>query len=485
MYSKKIFAYSPSESLINRKGYHWLVVFTVCIGAFMAALDASIINLALPTLVRQFGISMSDAEWISLVYLLTLASLVIPFGRLADMFGRRWMYAAGFSVFLFSSLLCGLSSSLTMLLLSRVLQAIGAAMLQANSVSIITASTPLKHRGKAIGIQASAQGIGLSLGPVIGGAFLSIGDWRWLFFVNIPIGIIGTILAVLLLPKDIRGRKREPFDYWGVSFLIPALVMIVYVLNKGEIKGWTSPIIILCLFTGLLALTSFIREERRSNSPLLDLNLFKNNIFLTGNVSSFLSFTAMYGVLLLSPFLIESEFHTTIAMTGFYLSFVPIGMTVFTPVSGFISDRFGIRFPAIMGMSAVFGGCILLAFIQNEQDTPLLLSGLLLVGIGMGIFTPPNNSHIMGSVPKERLGVAGATLNMSRTIGMGMGVTLSGMLYQISLRLLPATSKQSNITAYRISFVLIGLLSAAALFIALFQKRSEHKYSEEFIEYYI
>ena len=200
--------YSPPERITSRRGYHWLVVSTVCIGAFMAALDASIINLALPSLMRQFGIGMAKAEWISLVYLLTLSALVIPFGRLADLFGRRWMYAMGFFVFLVSSVACGAAPGFAGLLIARVFQAVGAAMLQANSVSIITAATPAAHRGRAIGIQASAQGIGLSVGPVIGGALLSLGDWRWLFYVNVPIGIAGTVLAVLLLPAGRAGRNK-------------------------------------------------------------------------------------------------------------------------------------------------------------------------------------------------------------------------------------------------------------------------------------
>ncbi|QYR19217.1 MFS transporter [Paenibacillus sp. sptzw28] len=476
--------YSPLESIAKRKGYHWFVVFTVCIGAFMAALDASVINLALPSLAQQYHVTMSDIEWISLVYLLTLASLVIPFGRIADLFGRRLMYTAGFSVFLISSLFCGLSPSLTVLLISRVFQAIGAAMLQANSVSIITACTPVGHRGKAIGIQAGAQGIGLSLGPVIGGALLSMGDWRWLFYVNIPIGIAGTILAFLLLPQDQPNRKRETFDYWGFLFLTPALILIVFVLNRGQLAGWSSPVIGLSLFSALIAMTAFIREERRSRSPIMDFELFKDRVFVTGNISSFLSFTVMYGILLLSPFLMESEFHLSIVTAGLYLAVVPIGMTVFTPISGFLADRFGVRFPVVMGMSAVVAGCALLALIRDGNEIGLLLSGLSLLGIGMGIFTPPNNSNIMGSVKPDRLGVAGATLNMSRTLGMGMGVTLSGALFQFALLFLPAT-KGLNMAAYRLSFVFICFISLAALLITVLRKKTHQRYSEEFIEYYI
>ncbi|SET21810.1 MFS transporter [Paenibacillus sp. NFR01] len=446
--------HSPPERLSARKGYHWLVVSTVCIGAFMAALDASIINLALPSLVTQLHVSMATVEWISLVYLLTLASLVIPFGRLADMLGRKWMYTGGFTVFLVSSLLCGLAPSFGFLLLARIFQAVGAAMLQANSVAIITAATPPQHRGKAIGIQASAQGIGLSLGPVIGGGLLAMGDWRWLFYINVPIGIIGTILGVLLLPQD-NARKKEAFDLWGMLFLIPFLIFLIYILNNGTALGWASPVILLGSFTGLLALTSFIREEQHAKVPLMDLALFRNRIFIRGNLSGFLSFTVMYGVLLLSPFLMETVFHANSVRAGLYLSFVPIGMTLMTPASGYLADRFGIRLPAISGIVTILLGCACLATIQNDGDLVRLLLGLGLVGGGMGLFTPPNNSNVMGNVPPSRLGVAGATLNMSRTIGMGMGVTLGGALYQLAGKLFP---QSGQLMAFRASFIFGGNL---------------------------
>ncbi|SFJ92195.1 drug resistance transporter, EmrB/QacA subfamily [Paenibacillus sp. UNC496MF] len=477
--------YSPPERITSRSGYHWLVVSTVCIGAFMAALDASIINLALPSLMRQFGIGMAKAEWISLVYLLTLSSLVIPFGRLADMFGRRWMYATGFFVFLVSSVACGVAPGFAGLLVARIFQAIGAAMLQANSVSIITAATPAAHRGKAIGIQASAQGIGLSLGPVIGGALLSLGDWRWLFYVNVPIGIAGTILAVLLLPRD-TGRRKESFDYWGLVFLLPALIMMVYVLNSGLAQGWTSPFILLCVFTAMLALASFVREEQRSYAPLMDLSLFRDKIFRYGNLTSFLSFTVMYGVLLLSPFLMETGFRLDAVTAGLYLSLVPIGMTICTPISGYLADRFGVRVPAIGGTALLLLGSGLLAVIHGGGETALLLLGLWLTGCGMGMFTPPNNSQVMGNVPADRLGVAGATLNMSRTMGMGMGITLSGMLYQSALRILPASQEPVNFYAFQASYGLIGLLSAVTLAIWLIRRNAREKYSSEaYIEYHI
>jgi MFS family permease len=220
---------SSAKKYRNRRGSHWYAVATVCIGAFMAALDASIINVALPHLEEQFHSRMSEIEWVSLSYLLALAASILIFGRLADMMGRRWLYTIGFVIFSLSSLFCGLASSLMILIVCRVFQGIGAAMLQANSVSIITSAVPKKDLGKAIGFQASAQGIGLSLGPVVGGTLLTFLSWKWLFFINLPVGIIGTVLGILFLPKDLAPVKRKKFDYIGACLLVPSVISVIYI----------------------------------------------------------------------------------------------------------------------------------------------------------------------------------------------------------------------------------------------------------------
>ena len=472
----------PLEVFRKRKGYHWFVVATVCIGAFMAAIDASIVNVALPSLQRQFHITMNEVEWVSLVYLLTLATFIVTFGRLADMIGRRWMYASGFLVFMVSSLMCGLASEFTYLLIFRVFQAIGAAMLQANSISIITAITPTSDRGKAIGIQASAQGIGLFLGPVIGGALISLFGWRWLFFVNIPISLIGTTLAILVLPRDKVNTKREQFDFGGFILLTPTLISIIYVLNMGLSQGWTSSIIVNCYIILTLGFTAFILLERSHTSPMVDLTLFKNSIFSFGNLSGMMSYIIMYGILLLTPFFIENIMHLSIFSAGIFLTLVPLGMTIVTPFSGAMADKLGVRFPTMLGMGLATIGSILLALAGGFGMLYFLISGLFLVGLGMGTFTPPNNSSVMGSVPSHRLGVAGGILNMSRTFGMGIGVTLGGLTYQSFLALNRGHQSQSYdmILAYRYSFLTLSIIGAIAFLISALRKHDVVKYPDYF-----
>jgi EmrB/QacA subfamily drug resistance transporter len=455
----------PLRTIRNRKGYHWFVVGTVCVGAFMAALDASVINIALPTLRRHFHTSMYIVVWVSLAYLLTLAGLIIPFGRLADMFGRRWMYSLGFSVFIFGSLLCGISPNLPLLLTARIVQAIGAAMLQANSVSIITAATPANARGRAIGIQASAQGIGLSIGPAVGGALITFLNWRWIFFVNLPIGLIGTVLGILLLPRDQKATVREHFDFAGALWFIPAVVSLIYFMNVGLTSGWLSKYVVAsyCLF--MVGAWFFVRVERNSPCPMVDLSLFRNRAFSIGGLTGVLSFAVMYAVLYLCPFYFDNVLHIDPFLSGLYLTLIPIGMTILTPISGLIADRLGARSPTILGMVASTLGCLLLCFIRAEVDIPVVLVGLLLVGIGLGMFTPPNNSSVMNSAPLNRLGVAGGILNMARTLGMGLGVTLGGFCYQLFSGSSGAGAENvasvgQMVDAFRWSFVVAGCLAA-------------------------
>ncbi len=454
----------PLKSIREKKGYHWYVVGTVCIGAFMAALDASIINIALPTMKRDFAVPMHIVEWVSLVYLLTLAALIVPFGRLADMLGRRWMYSIGFSVFIVGSLLCGISPSMSFLLGSRVLQAVGAAMLQANSVSIITAATPASDRGKAIGIQASAQGIGLSLGPAVGGALISLLNWRWIFFVNLPVGVIGTTLGILFLPKDEKPTQREHFDLAGAIILAPALIALIYFLNMGLKSGWGSPVMIATYVIFLVCMIVFLRLEAKRKAPMVDLRLFRDWTFSIGNLTGILSFAVMYAVLFLSPFYLDNVQRMNSLAAGLYLTVIPIGMTLLTPVSGMVADKWGTRLPTMMGMIAVALGCAALMTLGAKFAVLPLIVGLFLVGAGLGIFTPPNNSSVMGSAPNNKLGVAGGILNMSRTLGMGLGVTLGGLCYQLFLTIEGVANENKAsvahmVMAFRMSFITVGCVA--------------------------
>ncbi len=424
----------PLKRYTSRNNYIWLVVATVCIGAFMAAVDASIVNVALPDLSTYFHTSASLASWVLIAYLLTLATLLTLFGRLADMLGRRPLYTFGFLVFIIGSAACGAAVDLPMLIISRVFQAAGAAMLQANSVAIITATVPASVRGKAIGFQGSAQAIGLSLGPAIGGALIGLFGWRAIFYVNVPVGIIGTVMAAMILPKDKLTVHKTTFDWWGTLLMTPVLVLIMMALTEGNTWGWTSPLILGMFAAAILFLVGFVFRELSFRAPLVDMRLFKIWVFSIGNFTGLLSYLAMFGVLFLMPFFFERVLTYNSAVTGLVLTSVPLGMTVAAPKAGAMADRYGPRMLTTAGMALTGVATLLLAWtLSLHANVILMVIELIFVGVGLGVFTPPNNSSVMGSLPSSRLGVGGGILNMARSLGMAMGTAISGTVLAVFL----------------------------------------------------
>ncbi len=465
----------PSEKFTTRSNYVWLVVGTVCIGAFMAALDASIVNVALPVMSTSFHASASIVGWVLISYLLTLATLLTFFGRMADMLGRRPLYTLGFLVFIIGSAACGAAFNLPMLIVSRVFQAAGAAMLQANSVAIITATMPASMRGKAIGIQGSAQAIGLSLGPAIGGALIGLFGWRAIFYVNVPVGLLGMTLAALILPKDRLSGSKTSFDWWGTILFTPFLVALMLALTEGNIWHWNSPRIVGLFFAAIILLVAFVMRERSFRAPLVDLKLFKIPVFSMGNFTGLLSYLAMFGVLFLMPFFFERVSRFDSAITGLILTAVPLGMTVVAPKAGGLADRYGARLLTTLGMSITALSTLFLALsIALHTNLYFMVLELVFVGVGLGIFTPPNNSSVMGSLPPDRLGVGGGILNMARSLGMAMGTALSSTLMAAFLVIHGGTERPGGptlpwIPAVRYSLVVLVAVSLVAAAFSLFR----------------
>ncbi|KRW92028.1 MFS transporter [Alicyclobacillus tengchongensis] len=440
----------------------WFVVGTVCLGAFMAALDASIISIALPKLEQSFRTTMAQIEWVSLIYLLALAGCIVTFGRLSDILGRRPMYTFGFCVFLVGSALCGAAWSLPSLLAFRVLQGIGAAMLQANSVSIITAATDASRRGQAIGFQALAQGLGLSLGPLLGGVLTHMGSWRLIFYMNVPVGVVGILSAILCLPRDRDGQSHPAFDWAGSITLAGMLVATMYVLKEG-FRPHSSIVVTACIVLGIVLLGAlFVTLERRHSSPLISLAYIERRLIWLGNLSSILAFSVMYAITLLVPYWFVHIEHRSSATAGLLLTTLPIGMALCTPFAGRLADKWSQQRVAAVGMAVAGIGCVLLTLYAYR--TPIFLCGLFCIGCGVGAFTPANNARVMNATPKHDLGVAGGILNMSRTLGMGVGVTIGGL----SVELLTAALGQHAVaTAYRGSFIVAAVFALVALILSL------------------
>lgn len=429
---------SPLDALSQARSYSWLIVATVCVGAFLGQLDASIAGLVLPTLEQTFRAPVASVEWVAIAYLVALAALVVPFGRLADLAGRKLLYMTGFVVFIVGSALCGLAPSLAWLIGCRVLQAIGAAMLQANSVAIITAAVERHRLGRAIGVQGAAQAIGLSVGPSVGGLLIDSLGWRWVFFIAVPFGILGTVLAWLILPRTPRpsdravNQARARFDYLGALLLGPCVALLLLGLTFVNDWGWSSATFLGVCLLAAACLGLFVVIERHARSPLVDFRLFASRLFSFGIAAGLLSYAVLFGSLFLIPFYLERILGHTASEAGLLLSPIPLALGAMAPISGTLTDRFGSRLPTVSGMLVSAVALVALVFTPSYGLSWTLIF-LMLLGLGLGLFTPPNNSAIMGSAPLDRLGVASGILNMTRSIGTSLGVALTGALLGILL----------------------------------------------------
>lgn len=421
----------PHPYFSSHPNWKWFILFTVLVGATMSALDVSIVNVAMPTMQHSFKVQMSTIEWVAMAYMLTLTVFLPLFGRLADMFGRTKMYNTGFVVFTVGSALCGLAPNANFLIFSRVLQAVGAGLLQANSVAIITQAFPSNELGKAIGLQGSIQAIAMSVGPFVGGMLIAAVNWRLIFYVNVPIGIIGTFMALFILPssKAKIGEKKEKIDYLGISLFAAGLASLVLAVNQGGNIGWGSPLIITYFIIAAVLLPLFVYIELKVEHPMIDLKMFKKWGFSAGNATGMLSYYVLFAVLFLMPFYLEEVLGYNAVITGSILTPIPLSMAIIAPFAGAISDKLGSRIMTTTGMAICAISTLLLTFLGSTINIYLLIFEFILLGVGMGIFTPPNNSAIMLSAPRERLGVAGGILNMMRALGLIFGVAISGLIF--------------------------------------------------------
>ena len=403
----------------NRANAHWYAVAAVCLGAFMGQLDASIVTVAFPTLHNEFHAGLGAVTWVGLSYLLVLVALVTPVGRLADMFGRKLLYTYGFVVFVVGSALCGIAPSLATLYGFRILQAVGSAMLQANSVAIIASAMPKDMLGRGIGVQGAAQALGLALGPTVGGLLIVLGGWRLIFLVNVPVGIAGAVLGWLFVPRTRHLQRRVGFDWTGLGLFVPAVVALLLAASLGNEFGWTSPLTV-GLVAGSMGLAArFVAHERRASAPMVDPALFRRVPFSAGVTAGLLSYLVLFGTLFVVPFFLERALGLSTGQAGLELTVMAIVLGVVAPFAGRMADRWGPRPLTVTGMLLVAATLVIIGL--SHPSTPERLVELGVLGAGLGLFTPPNNAAIMASAPRSQAGVASGILNMTRGIGTAMG----------------------------------------------------------------
>ncbi|OJX48125.1 MAG: hypothetical protein BGO78_12685 [Chloroflexi bacterium 44-23] len=453
------------DATLGKKNNKWLVLLSIGIGTFMAALDGSVVNVALPTITASFGSHVNTTEWIVTVYLLVLSCLLLAFGRLGDIQGHKRVYVSGFVIFGGASFLCVLASEPWMLIGARGIQAIGAAMLSANSPAILTGNFPGSQRGQALGLQATLTYLGLSVGPSLGGWMTQHLGWHSVFLINVPVSVLALFFSLRFIPNDRLGGQHEVFDWRGALIFMSGLVLFIFVLNRGQEWGWLTIRSGGLLLLAVIILYLFVIYEKHSDAPMLDLSLFQERTFFFSTLSAFLNYASLFGIIFLMPFYLIQGRGFSPSQAGLILTAQPIMMALVAPVSGYLSDHVSPRWLATIGMAVLSLGLGLLSALTQFSGTHQIVIALMVTGFGTGMFISPNNNVLLGSAPKERQGIASGILATARNVGMVSGVGLIAAIYTTLLRHGPFTSEAANLfPALQWSFRVAALLAAIGIF---------------------
>jgi EmrB/QacA subfamily drug resistance transporter len=409
----------------GRLDYKWLVLSVTTVGALMAAIDSTIVVLALPDIMVNLHADLVEMIWVIMGYILVSTVFLLTFGRIADMFGRVRMYNLGFVVFTIGSVLCGLSQTAAQLILFRLVQGAGAAMMVVNSVAIITEVFPPNERGRALGINAITWSFGGIAGPILGGLILSAADWRWIFFINLPIGVFGAVWAYRTLKEMSKRRVGEGFDILGAVTFSVGLTALLIALTQGIELSWTSPMIIALFAVFIVMLATFLWYERRVSNPVLDFSLFNNRVYNFSVLAAMMQALALFAVNFLIVFYLQGVRGYDPLTAALLLIPLPLVTSILAPFSGTLADRIGARIPATIGL--LLQGAALIWFARLSATTSYgeIAAGLALMGVGGGLFYPPNTSAAMNSAPRHRLGIASGTLATLRQAGMVTSFALS------------------------------------------------------------
>ena len=411
----------------------WKIFCLVATSIFMSTLDSSIVNVALPYIMNDLGTHFEMIQWVVLGYLLTVSSFLLTFGRLSDIMGRRTVYVAGFTIFTVGSLTCALSGSPLTLVMSRVVQGMGAAMLMACSPALIVDVFSEQERGKALGLVGAVVAAGLTVGPMTGGLILQYFSWRFIFYINLPIGISAAILGMKLLsaPATDTGCS-EPMDVKGsavlVVFLSSLIIFITQMPQRGIWSNFSLGAAVICL----ISMVGFAAIERRARYPLFDPALLMIRLFIYPAAASAILFASLFVIIFLMPFLLTYPFGFTASKTGMIMVVPFLALLVFSPLAGALYDRYRSRGMCLIGMGFVAGSLFSLAWLQPDKSIIDILWRLLLAGLGTAFFVSPNNTATMSSVPLNRRGIASGTVATARNMGMVIGVAFAGLVFTTS-----------------------------------------------------
>ena len=424
----------------------WWALAAVGSGTFMSTVDGSIVNIALNTIQQTYNASLGQAEWVILAYLLGIVCLLPSMGRLGDMIGRRRVYMTGFFLFAFSSVFCGFAWDINSLVVFRLLQAVGAAMIQAMGVALLIQAFPASERGRALGYNATIISVGVASGPVLGGVMIESFGWRSIFLVNIPFSIIAIAVSYWALTNDTQ-RSKQKFDYVGAVSLGAALVAVLYALTEGQHVGMSTPWVWQLFVAGIAGLGFFLWWETKTSAPMIDLSFFKNRTFSIGLMQTYLITLPQQFNYVLLPIYLQMVAGYDARTTGLAMIVVPITTAVLSSVSGRLSDTYGPKY--ITPIAIVIWGAGLI-FMSGLSATPTLSDvaiRVFFIGVGVSLFFTPVNSSIMGSLPKERSGIANGIMSVIRTMGQISGISIGAFVWTYQVNTLGGKAYEDISTA--------------------------------------
>ncbi len=413
----------PGAVGAEHEHYKWWALSCTSLGMLLATLNSGTLVIALPDLERALGVDLLLLVWVILAFMIASTVLVLTFGRLSDVYGRKKAFVAGFAIFTAASLGAGFATGGTDLILWRIVHGVGGALLFANATALVTDAFPREQLGLAMGTNVMVAGVGLVLGPVLGGALVQI-SWHWVFWFNVPLGLVGTVWAAVVLQELVRPEQDRTADWFGTVTFVAGLTGLTYGISRGGLNTWTDAMTIGPLVVAAVLLPAFVLVERRARAPMLDLSLFADRGFSAATGAAFLSGLSRFAITFVFVLYFQGALGDDPVLAGVKLAPLAAGMLVSSPLAGRWADTHGARSLAAAGLLVTAVG--LAAMTTLTVDTPYALTALWLAiaGIGSGMFNSPNTAAMMGAVPAHRRGIAGSTRMMLQNTGSVLSIAV-------------------------------------------------------------
>lgn len=453
---------SYQEDPVVQKNRWWILV-SVAMFAFMSTLDSSIVNIALPTISKEMNVPMNQTEWVVSIYLMVVCACLLLFGKIGDSFGKIKVYRIGTIIFTIGSLLCGFNHSLGFLLFARIVQGLGASMTMATNSGIATEVFPIHERGRALGAIGAFVSLGSIAGPGIGGLILSHFSWSYIFWINVPVGIITILVGEKFLPKDII-KTGKKIDMPGFSCFAVTIMTFFGGIFIGQEIGFDAPQSLLLFAVAVISFWLFLRIEKRKESPLISFSIFKNKIFTMSLLTAVLIFASNFFVNVVIPFYLQDARKLSASYAGLLMMVFPLLMVVGSPISGYLTDKIGPEILTLSGLLLLSTTSLMYMFLDMHSPIWYYVLATAIMGMGNALFQSPNNTMVMSSVEKEDLGVAGSMNSFARNLGMVIGIALATTILYNAM----SVAFGSRVTTYIIDRPDIFIFGMKMAFLASF-----------------